>query len=103
MEIVVSSAGCVDIFIRIIIWLKKCIKTRRLHAENKKQKAAGRFKRNFDEAYTDQISAQNFTFHELAYATKNFFSENLVGEGGFSRVYKGTLQGSKEVIDNSLM
>nr|DAD41823.1 TPA_asm: hypothetical protein HUJ06_016146 [Nelumbo nucifera] len=37
-------------------------------------------------------SAYSFTFHELATATKNFKAANLIGEGGFGRVYKGRLE-----------
>lgn len=36
-----------------------------------------------------KISAQVFTFRELATATSNFRAECLLGEGGFGRVYKG--------------
>ncbi|KAL2247608.1 probable serine/threonine-protein kinase PBL23 [Sesamum indicum] len=35
------------------------------------------------------ISAEVFTYRELAAATQNFNPENLIGEGGFGRVYKG--------------
>ena len=45
------------------------------------------------------IAAKTFTFRELAAATKNFRQECLLGEGGFGRVYKGTLQSSGEVIE----
>ncbi|KAF8042323.1 hypothetical protein BT93_A0826 [Corymbia citriodora subsp. variegata] len=44
------------------------------------------------------ITSQNFTFRELASATKNFRQECLLGEGGFGRVYKGTLQGTGQVV-----
>jgi len=37
------------------------------------------------------ISAQTFTFRQLAAATKNFRDECFIGEGGFGRVYKGRL------------
>ncbi|KAJ6837743.1 putative serine/threonine-protein kinase PBL25 isoform X1 [Iris pallida] len=37
------------------------------------------------------ITAQTFTFRELASATKNFRPECLIGEGGFGRVYMGLL------------
>lgn len=43
------------------------------------------------------INAQTFTFRELASATKNFRQECLLGEGGFGRVYKGTLQSTGQV------
>ncbi|KAL5566774.1 hypothetical protein UlMin_029938 [Ulmus minor] len=44
------------------------------------------------------LNAQTFTFRELATATKNFRQECLLGEGGFGRVYKGTLQASGQVV-----
>lgn len=44
------------------------------------------------------ISAEVFTFRELCTATKNFSHDNLIGEGGFGRVYKGELVKSDDVI-----
>ncbi|KAK3005879.1 hypothetical protein RJ639_017520 [Escallonia herrerae] len=44
------------------------------------------------------IAAKTFTFRELATATKNFRQECLLGEGGFGRVFKGTLQPSGQVL-----
>ncbi|XP_073059329.1 probable serine/threonine-protein kinase PBL28 isoform X2 [Primulina eburnea] len=38
-----------------------------------------------------------FTFREMAEATCSFSNENLLGKGGFGRVYKGTLR-SGEVV-----
>jgi serine/threonine-protein kinase PBS1 len=38
------------------------------------------------------ISAQTFTFRELATATRNFRPECFLGEGGFGRVYRGRLE-----------
>ncbi|KAG7023908.1 putative serine/threonine-protein kinase PBL26, partial [Cucurbita argyrosperma subsp. argyrosperma] len=40
----------------------------------------------------EKIDAQSFTFRELATATKNFRQECLLGEGGFGKVFKATLQ-----------
>lgn len=51
----------------------------------------------------NNISADIFTFHDLSVATKNFDTENLVGEGGFGRVYKGRIVGrDKEVAVKQL-
>ncbi|XP_050383701.1 probable serine/threonine-protein kinase PBL24 [Argentina anserina] len=50
------------------------------------------------EVDVSQINAKSFTFRELASATKNFRQECLLGEGGFGRVYKGTLQSSGQVV-----
>ncbi|QCD77572.1 interleukin-1 receptor-associated kinase 4 [Vigna unguiculata] len=47
---------------------------------------------------TTNIQAQNFTFRELAIATKNFRQECLMGEGCFGRVYKGTIPATGQVV-----
>ncbi|CAL9037330.1 unnamed protein product [Musa banksii] len=47
---------------------------------------------------SDNIAARVFTYRELAAATGSFSSENLLGEGGFGRVYKGQLKGTNEVV-----
>jgi len=66
----------------------------------KKQKAACESK-NIGENNKVQdrnSAAQSFSFRELATATKNFRQECLLGEGGFGRVYKGTLQATGQVV-----
>lgn len=45
----------------------------------------------------NNIAAQTFTFRELAAITKNFRQENLIGEGGFGRVYRGRLEKTNQV------
>ena len=42
-------------------------------------------------------SSRIFKFRQLASATKNFKRENLLGESGFGKVYKGTLADGKVV------
>ncbi|KAJ0014867.1 hypothetical protein Pint_21419 [Pistacia integerrima] len=88
-------------------------KTNRNHAESvasfnetkapdtKRQKAAEAHGNKMEETIqidSKKINAQYFTFRELATATNNFRQECLLGEGGFGRVYKGTLQSTGQVV-----
>ncbi|KAG9151077.1 hypothetical protein Leryth_002658 [Lithospermum erythrorhizon] len=41
--------------------------------------------------YCFESTWKNFTLSELKEATDNFSEENLIGEGGYSTIYKGTL------------
>lgn len=43
------------------------------------------------------ISAQVFKYSELCVITNNFDPAALIGEGGFGRVYKGTIQSTNQV------
>ncbi|XP_073063634.1 probable serine/threonine-protein kinase PBL25 [Primulina eburnea] len=51
-----------------------------------------------EDSNNKNIAAQTFTFRELASATKNFRQENLLGEGGFGRVYKGRLDKTGQIV-----
>ncbi|CAM6090704.1 unnamed protein product [Calypogeia fissa] len=42
-------------------------------------------------------SVKEFTFDEIAKATDNFSDEKLVGEGGYGKVYSGTLEDGQKV------
>ncbi|KAJ4827496.1 hypothetical protein Tsubulata_027974 [Turnera subulata] len=46
--------------------------------------------------------ARSFTFRELAAATRNFREMNLIGEGGFGRVYRGWLESGQIVAVKQL-
>ncbi|KAM5569146.1 receptor-like cytosolic serine/threonine-protein kinase RBK2 [Rosa sericea] len=44
------------------------------------------------ELYGFKSSWKNYSLSELQVATNNFGNENLIGEGGYAEVYKGTLE-----------
>ncbi|KAH7544352.1 hypothetical protein JRO89_XS15G0152600 [Xanthoceras sorbifolium] len=44
------------------------------------------------------ISSKIFSFRELCIATSNFNPENMLGEGGFGRVYRGNLESTNQVV-----
>ncbi|XP_072963167.1 probable serine/threonine-protein kinase PBL21 [Typha angustifolia] len=46
--------------------------------------------------------ARSFTFRDLAVATQNFKDTNLIGEGGFGRVFKGRLDSGQVVAVKQL-
>ncbi|PIM97832.1 Serine/threonine protein kinase [Handroanthus impetiginosus] len=51
-----------------------------------------------NEPENETTAVKSFTFRELATATKNFRQECLLGEGGFGRVFKGTLAPSGQIV-----
>lgn len=70
--------------------------------EIKKQKPGdgNKMEEDRDNVEIGDIDTQSFTFRELATATRNFRQECLLGEGGFGRVYRGTLASTGQVIED---
>ncbi|KAK9689156.1 hypothetical protein RND81_09G039200 [Saponaria officinalis] len=44
------------------------------------------------------INVKIFSYKELCDVTQNFTNDNLIGEGGFGRVYKGFIDDPKQVV-----
>ncbi|KAJ6703205.1 hypothetical protein OIU85_029200 [Salix viminalis] len=66
----------------------------------------GQFKRELPgpkDAPGVNIAAHIFAFRELAAATKNFRPECFLGEGGFGRVYKGSLESTGQVNSSNFL
>ncbi|KAJ7529608.1 hypothetical protein O6H91_15G058100 [Diphasiastrum complanatum] len=63
-----------------------------------KSKISSESKKESSHEGSTHIAAHTFPFRELAAATKNFRPENLIGEGGFGRVYKGRIDASGQVV-----
>ncbi|KAL8517851.1 hypothetical protein ACS0TY_009239 [Phlomoides rotata] len=49
-------------------------------------------------AETENNTVKSFTLRELATATKNFRQETLLGEGGFGKVFKGTIGATGQIV-----
>ena len=77
-------------FFPYFCWIKKLWK--------KKKPDTEKIEASSNQAEHGNIAAQTFNFRELAAATKNFRQECLLGEGGFGRVFKGTLQTTGQVL-----
>ncbi|KAK0577223.1 hypothetical protein LWI29_029751 [Acer saccharum] len=62
----------------------------------------GRFTGKGSDSKGENGGARSFTFRDLATATKNFREVNLLGEGGFGKVYKGRLESGQVVAVKQL-
>ncbi|XP_048492762.1 proline-rich receptor-like protein kinase PERK15 [Beta vulgaris subsp. vulgaris] len=90
---VAAALGLLVFLFAVWFWLRK-----RKASEERKQ----------DESFVGQIKEisnnvhSTFTYEDLALATENFSSVNLVGQGGFGYVYKGVLSNGKEIAVKQL-
>ncbi|KAM0871502.1 hypothetical protein ACQ4PT_039346 [Festuca glaucescens] len=78
-----------------LIWIRKYRGKRR--NKNAQKKLMAGYLSSSNELEGENIEFPFVTLEEVLAATDNFSDSNLLGRGGFGKVYKGNLQGGKEV------
>ncbi|XP_022932089.1 probable serine/threonine-protein kinase PBL23 [Cucurbita moschata] len=69
---------------------------------NKRRYTTKETKKKGKEKSKAKSFVQTFTFRQLCVATNNFSHHNLLGEGGFGRVYKGLIDTTRQVAVKQL-
>lgn len=94
--IIIAAAAAVIVVFMLLIFLWRCRRHCRMEKTScgvKGRAMSSQFDgRSFATASIPRsITTRLFTYDELKQATNNFNPENVLGEGGFGRVYKGVL------------
>ncbi|KAL6844531.1 hypothetical protein ACP4OV_026204 [Aristida adscensionis] len=110
-----SNVGTLAATSRCLVWIGDLIDTgkatsfghdlylrlARSHGKRRKKKAQQRmmleYFRSMEDAGHNNLEFPFISFEDVVAATDNFSDSNMLGKGGFGKVYKGMLQGGKEV------
>ncbi|KAL4636969.1 hypothetical protein ACB092_03G047000 [Castanea dentata] len=101
--IVLVSSGAFVIMVIVVVLALKCRKGVSDHSSAVLLYGGTSFNKKLTEKSVDATLPPNLnlslriSFAEIKYATKNFNAKFLVGEGGFGKVYKGTLRSGMKV------
>ena len=101
--IVLVSSGAFVIMIIVLVLVLKCRKGGSDQSSTVLLYGGTSFNKKLTERSVDATLPPNLnlslriSFAEIKYATKNFNAKFLVGEGGFGKVYKGTLRSGMKV------
>ncbi|CAL5070217.1 unnamed protein product [Urochloa decumbens] len=95
-KILLPTIACLLLFtFTVLVW--KC----KSRGKQQNKKAQNRMMLEYlgstDEAGNKNIEFPFVSFNDIIAATDNFSDSNMLGKGGFGKVYKGMLDGTKEV------
>uniref|UniRef100_A0A0D9WA00 non-specific serine/threonine protein kinase n=1 Tax=Leersia perrieri TaxID=77586 RepID=A0A0D9WA00_9ORYZ len=97
IKVVVPIIACLLILTCIYLVWKWQSKGKRRNNKNQYTAMLGKYFRASHELYKQNQEFPCINFEDIATATNNFSDSNMLGQGGFGKVYKGMLEGGKEV------
>ncbi|CAL1355336.1 unnamed protein product [Linum trigynum] len=86
-----SCFSCINRRKGVKIDIEKAPGSSNYRSNSSDHSGSGKRRKELEEKLPKENGARSFSFRELANATQNFMELNLIGEGGFGRVYKGRL------------
>ncbi|XP_073312240.1 G-type lectin S-receptor-like serine/threonine-protein kinase At4g27290 [Primulina huaijiensis] len=89
----VAVGGIILLGLSLLLYFKKRKKLDQLGGRTRSVS----LKNRKDECHDTEIELPMFDLNSLTKATDNFSFQNKIGEGGFGPVYKGLLEGGKEI------
>ncbi|CAL5025259.1 unnamed protein product [Urochloa decumbens] len=78
-----------------LVWT--CKRRGKRQKENVQKRRMLKYLSTTDETWDKNIEFPFISFRNIVTATENFSDHNMLGKGGFGKVYKGLLEGTKEV------
>ncbi|XP_021318960.1 G-type lectin S-receptor-like serine/threonine-protein kinase B120 [Sorghum bicolor] len=96
LKILLPTIACLLLLtITALVWT--CKGRGKWHKKKVQKRMMLEYLSSTDEAGGKNIEFPFITFENIVTATDNFSDSNMLGKGGFGKVYKGMLEGTKEV------
>ncbi|XP_022684489.1 G-type lectin S-receptor-like serine/threonine-protein kinase B120 isoform X1 [Setaria italica] len=96
LKILLPVIACLMLFALVaLVWI--CKSRGKLQKKKVQKRTMLEYMSSTDEAGDKNIEFPFISFENIVTATDNFSAHNMLGQGGFGKVYKGMLEGTKEV------